>query len=259
MKLRIVPAHTGVLWVKLGIQTFLKRPLAHTGLFFLFMAMLPIVGLLPYVGSLLALALIPAATLGLMAATQESANGQFPMPKVLFSALRAPPAQRRAMAVLGGIYMVAVLLSLGLSALIDKGQFAGAYLLGNPVNEAMLETENFQWAALVAMALYTPVSMAFWHAPALVYWHGISPMKAIFFSLVACKRNFWAFTVYIALWTGLLLGATLIVALLATLLGSPESTGVILLPVALLLTAMFFTSLYFSFRDCFDETATDAA
>ena len=38
MKLNIVPARTGILWVKLGIKTFLKQPLALTGLFFMYMA-----------------------------------------------------------------------------------------------------------------------------------------------------------------------------------------------------------------------------
>ena len=37
----------------------------------------------------LALALLPAATLGLMAATQEATKGKFPMPSILISAFRA--------------------------------------------------------------------------------------------------------------------------------------------------------------------------
>ena len=38
MKLRNVPAGTGLQWVKLGIQTFFRQPLALSGLFFMFMA-----------------------------------------------------------------------------------------------------------------------------------------------------------------------------------------------------------------------------
>jgi len=37
MKLNIVPARTGITWVKLGIQTFFKQPLALAGLFFLWL------------------------------------------------------------------------------------------------------------------------------------------------------------------------------------------------------------------------------
>jgi hypothetical protein len=45
--------------------------------------------------------LVPAATLGLMAATQEAAKGKFPMPTVLISAFRAGRQRMRAMLVLG--------------------------------------------------------------------------------------------------------------------------------------------------------------
>ena len=34
VKLNIVPARTGLQWVKLGIRTFLRQPLALAGLFF---------------------------------------------------------------------------------------------------------------------------------------------------------------------------------------------------------------------------------
>ena len=60
MKLNIVPARTGILWVKLGLQTFLKQPLALSGLFFMFMALMSVATLLPFIGSALALALLLA-------------------------------------------------------------------------------------------------------------------------------------------------------------------------------------------------------
>jgi len=42
MKLNIVPAKTGVLWVRQGIQTFWRQPIAMSGLFFMFMAVMSI-------------------------------------------------------------------------------------------------------------------------------------------------------------------------------------------------------------------------
>jgi hypothetical protein len=78
MKLNIVPARTGIQWVKLGIQTFFRQPLALSGLFFMFMAVMSIASMVPLMGSALALALLPAATLGLMAATQEATAANSP-------------------------------------------------------------------------------------------------------------------------------------------------------------------------------------
>jgi len=86
----------------------------------------------------------------------------------------------------------------------------------------------------------------------LVYWHDVSPTKALFFSLIASLRNFWAFTVYSLVWLGLLMAAAIVAAFVATLMDSPDSTGIILYPLVLIITAMFFTSLYFTFRDCFE-------
>ena len=103
MKLNIVPARTGLLWVKLGIKTFFGQPLAMSGLFFMFMAVLSLASLVPFVGSALALALLPAATLGLMAATQEASKGKFPMPSILISAFRAGQQRKQAMMVLGAL------------------------------------------------------------------------------------------------------------------------------------------------------------
>ena len=56
MKLNIVPARAGAGWVKSGIQTFFKQPLALAGLFFMFMAAMTIATMLPLLGSALALA-----------------------------------------------------------------------------------------------------------------------------------------------------------------------------------------------------------
>ncbi|MFZ2737505.1 MAG: BPSS1780 family membrane protein [Burkholderiaceae bacterium] len=252
MKLNIVPARTGMVWVKLGIQTFLRQPLALSGLFFMFMAVMSIASLLPWLGSAVALGLLPAASLGLMAATREASTGKFPMPTILISAFRAGQQRARAMLVLGAWYAVGFLLILGLSALVDGGTFAHVYLVGGTLNRETLMTPEFQSAMWLAMGLYLPLSLLFWHAPALVHWYGISPLKSLFFSLIACFKNFWAFSVFALVWMGVFLSVGLVVATLAGMLGSPELVLTLLFPAAMLMAAMFFTSIYFSFRDCFD-------
>ena len=102
------------------------------------------------------------------------------------------------------------------------------------------------------LTLQMPLSLMFWHAPALVHWHQVAAAKSVFFSLVACLRNFWAFTVFGLLWLLILLFAILVISLFAALIGKPQVAGVTLLPVSMMIAAMFFTSTYFTFRDCFD-------
>lgn len=259
MKLNIVPARQGVQWVKLGIQTFWRHPLALSGLFFMFMAVMSVLSIVPVIGNVLALTLLPGATLGLMAATKETLNGKFPMPVVLISAFRAGKEQMRAMLVLGAIYAAVFLLVLGISALIDGGKFAKLYLVGGAMSTELLMAPDFELAVLVSMALYLPLSLLFWHAPALVHWHGLNPVKSLFFSLVACMRNFWAFTVFGLAWVGVFIGMGMAVATIAALLGSPEAVAAIMFPASMLLAAMFFTSLYFTFRDAFEDSPGDTA
>ena len=257
MKLQIVPARQGVVWFQQGVRTFLKQPLAFTGLFFMFMAAVSALSLLPVIGTPIALALLPAATLGLMAATQMAEQGQFPMPQVLLAGFRAGKERLQSMVVLGVLYAVGFILLMGISATVDGGQFARVYLLGGELSPEVVMQGDFQTAALVAMVLYLPLSLLFWHAPALVHWHGITPVKSLFFSAVACLRNFWAFTVFGLVWMAAFLGIATAVAILVSLLGNVELINVILFPVGLAMAAMFFTSFYFTFRDCFDAPAGD--
>ena len=257
MKLNIVPARTGISWVKLGFKTFLQQPLAMSGLFFMFMALLSIASLLPFIGAAVALALLPAATLGLMAATQEATKGKFPMPSILISAFRAGKQRLKDMLILGALYAAGFLAIMAVVSVIDGGQFARLYLMGGKITEEMVMQTDFQVAMWITLAMYLPLSLAFWHAPALVHWHGMTPVKSLFFSFIACYKNFGAFTVYGFAWMGIFMLTIFSVTVLAALLGSPAFAGVAMLPIALVMFAMFFTSIYFTFRDSFEGTSND--
>ncbi|OIP16153.1 MAG: hypothetical protein AUK51_11355 [Comamonadaceae bacterium CG2_30_59_20] len=253
MKLKLVPARTGATWVKLGMQTFFKQPLALAGLFFIFMALMSLVTMLPIVGLPLAMTLLPAVTLGLMAATREATQGKFPMPLILFTAFRAGPAKMRAMLTLGVMYAAGFLFAMGASYLMDGGGFAQLYLGGSAPTPELLQSADFQSAMWVFISLHLPLSLMFWHAPALLFWDDLPPLKSMFFSIVACFRNFWAFTWFGLAWMGAIVVAIFAIGTLGTLLGNPALSGVMLFPALMLLASMFFTSLYFTYRDCFEQ------
>ncbi|GAB3662200.1 BPSS1780 family membrane protein [Ramlibacter alkalitolerans] len=244
MKLNIVPARTGFVWVKLGVRTFLRQPLALTGLFFMYMAGVLVLSQLPFVGTILGAMLVPAATLGLMAATAEAASGRFPMPSVLISAFRAGRQRARAMLVLGVIYTLgSMLATLLASAMVGEPNPAAAADTQNPALDAR---------SLVALVLHTPLIILFWHSPALVHWHGVAPVKSLFFSAVACFRNLGAMLMYAATWLGVFVIVAFLFSSVGMMLGGVAVARSVMLPTVLLLVAMFSTSLYFTFRDSFD-------
>jgi hypothetical protein len=252
MNLNIVPAKQGLTWVKQGIRTFWRQPLAFTGLFFLFIAWVSLLSMVPVLGAALALLILPAATLGLMVATEQAASGQFPMPTVLMVAFRAGQQRLKAMLVLGGMYAMSFLAVMAISALIDGGGFAKVYLANVPITPEVVNDPDFQVAMWFATLLYIPLSMLFWHAPALVHWHGVPPLKSMFFSAVACWRNLGAFAVYLVAWLGVFIVCATVLLTISSALGGKDLSGIVLMPGALLMAAMFFTSVYFSVKDCFE-------
>jgi MFS family permease len=253
VKLNIVPARTGIQWVKLGVQTFLRQPLALTGLFFMYMAVVLVISQIPLVGPVLGAMLVPAATLGLMAATAEAADGRFPMPTVLVSAFRAGRQRARAMLVLGAIYTVGSL----------AATLLGSLLAGEPVAAPAADAQapTLDARTLVILLFHFPLVVLFWHAPALVHWHGVAPVKSLFFSAVACLRNAGALLMYGFCWLALFLVVGFFVSTVGMMLGGLAVARSIMMPTVLLLVAMFSTSLYFTFRDSFraDGDAQEAA
>jgi hypothetical protein len=173
------------------------------------------------------------------------------MPLVLASAFRTGKERGLAMLQLGAMYAAGFLAVMGLTALVDGGGFAQLYLGGDPVDGATVMSDDFQSAMAVGMVLYLPLSMLFWHAPALVHWHGVSPVKSLFFSFVACWRNKWALAVYMVAWLAFFVAAGLLVAIIGGVLGGGSWLPALIYPMVLLMASMFFTSFYYTYRDSF--------
>lgn len=251
MRLRTVPASTGLQWVRLGVKTFLRQPLAMSGLFFMFMAVVSVLALVPFLGTALATLLTPAVNLGLMSASREAHAGRFPMPVQLISAFRGGPAKTRGMLTLGGLYGLGLLLILLLVGLMEGSPEGAATMTAEEAMRSMV-TSPALWFGLVAMM---PLQMLFWHAPALLFWHGVPPVKSLFFSLMACWTNKGALLVFLLAWTGLFVAFSVALSLVSALLGGAQAAGLIVYPAVLFMASMFFTSIWFTFRDSFDDSA----
>lgn len=266
MKLQIVPPGTGLQWVLQGLRTFKSQPLALAALFFLGMASMSLISALPLIGPVIALALLPCISLTMMVAASEAAHGRKPTPALLLVAFRSGSQHLHSMLMLGGLYAAGFLLIIGASSLVDGGTFASVYLGQTPMTRELAEEPEFQSAMWLSMLLYLPLSLAFWHAPALIHWHGISPVKSLFFSFVGCIRNIGAYLVFGVCWIGVFIvsgmALAIVTGILAMLIGS--IAGGLMVATALMLAAIFFTSIVFTFRDSFsppddDQTLIDSS
>jgi hypothetical protein len=120
-----------------------------------------------------------------------------------------------------------------------------------PTTDGQTQIAGFYLAVIL---LHAPLTVMFWHAPALVHWHDVSPLKSLFFSVVACFRNFGAFAVYGIAWIAVFVAFGMLFGLLGIAIGGQTLSQAILMPLVMLMGAMFSTSIYFTFRDSFVAT-----
>ena len=262
MKLRTVPARQGALWVRQGFQVFFKQPMAFAALFAAFMFAVFVFALLPFIGTMLVLALLPLVSLGFMIASRQALDGRFATPRVFIDPLRAARPQAVAMVQLGLAYAVATFLIMFLSDRVDGGAFEalmdalpGAQSSPQAIAAKIVEP-GLWFGLLLRVGLAGALSVPFWHAPALVFWDGHGCAKALFSSTIACWRNRGAFTVYSLAWFALVVALAAGGSLLFGLLGQAQLFALAAVPMSLLLTTVFYASLYFTFADCF--SADDA-
>ncbi|MFO1265242.1 MAG: BPSS1780 family membrane protein [Rhodoferax sp.] len=252
MKLHEVPPSQGLQWVLLGLRTFFRQPMALMGQFFMFVATVSVLSLVPIVGPMVGMILVPAATVGLMAATREAHQGRFPMPTLLVSAFRAGPAVTRSILTLGALYLVSFALVISATYLADGGTFMRIYLGQQPLSDDALLHGGLAAGAALFLVLYIPLTLVFWHAPALVVWHGMAPAKSLFFSAVASWRNLGAMAVFSLIWTTLSVTVFMVAAMIGGALGGASGVMGLLYPLGIVLAAMFFASIYFTFADSFE-------
>lgn len=251
ISLNVVPARTGITWVKMGIKTFFKQPLALGGLLLISFVLTKLLSVFPIIGVFLALLVIPALNAGMFVAISIAEKNQFPMPSILFSSFKQDVKKSTAMLALGVIYLLGNTLLVTIFNLIFSNPTDAPLLLNGLLNEQVVNQTDFQIAVLVVIIIQLPLVMIFWHAPALVYWHGVAPLQALFFSFIACFRNFAALTVYFLVWLAIFILGALLLTLIGALFGSLQSAALFVLPFGLIMAGMIFSSLYFTFKDSF--------
>ncbi len=255
MQARVVGARGGFRWLLDGWRTFRAAPLGWIALVIAYWLLMTMASVVPVVGGVIASVLVPAFSVGFMAAARASGRGAPVELALLFDGFRNG---RTALLVMGGVYFACLVGVLGASALVDGGTLAGWMTGGKRPDEAALQSDAFLGALACAALLYLPVMMAFWFAPPLAAWHGVGVAKALFFSFVACLMNWRAFTAYGAL-TALvtLVFPFLVLSILVLASGGTARLPVagLVLPLLIVMLPTLFASFYASYRDVFADQA----
>jgi hypothetical protein len=251
MQARVVPMRQGMRWLLDGWHMFRASPFGWLALVFVYWLLMSVIAALPVAGIAAASILVPAFSVGFMAAARASSHRAPVTLSLLFDGFRHGV---RDQLLLGVVYLACLAVVLGASMLIDGGTLARWMVAGQHPSEDALQTEGFLLALLFAAALYAPVMMMFWFAPPLAAWHASGAPKALFFSFFAALINWRAFLAYGAL-TALVSVVIPFIMLSALLLASSGAFRLsvmgLVFPLLLVLLPTLFASFYASYRDVF--------
>jgi hypothetical protein len=236
----------GWAWLHEGLALWRRSPALLTFLAFGYLLALLVISAFPVIGQPVASLLMPVLSLGVLNGCRAIDSGRKVGPDVLLSGFKA---NVQTLVTIGGLYLVGSLAVLALTSLADGGVLLKV-MTGGRVDESATRDPNLMLALLLAIALSTPVMMAYWFAPLLAGWWKLSAPKAMFFSFHACLRNwrpFFAYAIALMLFCAVLPGILLgVVGLI-----SPQLATLLSIPLPLLLVPVVFASFYANARDVF--------
>jgi hypothetical protein len=253
MQARIVETRRGAIWLADGWRLFRAAPLGWLALVFAYWIIMTLASVVPIIGVAAASVMVPAFSVGFMAAARAASRRGPVELGLLFEGFRH---HRNSQLVLGAIYFACLGLLLAATMLVDEGALATWMLTGKRPDEETLQSDDFLGALALAALLYAPVLMMFWFAPPLAAWHGIAPVKALFFSFFACLLNWRPFLAYGAVSALFALALPLLLLFVLMLASFKIAAMSLVFPLLLVLLPTLFASFYASYRDIFGGEPT---
>lgn len=247
-----VTALSGWLWIKEGIALFRKQPAELASLFFAYLIFVMLLSIVPVLGQIAPLLLIPVFSMVFMQACALIDHDRRVTLSLLPAAFRARYLGR--LLRLGVLYVLAMVAAVAASSVVDGGLFWQAVTGQIVPDEQMVQESSMSTAMIFAAAIYTPAAMAFWYAAPLIAWQDMPIYKALFYSFFSVLRAMKAFFIYITVWLGLgVILPAFFSAFVVALLGSPALSMMVLLPISLLLTIVLYCSFYPTYTHIFGK------
>jgi len=247
-----LPANVGWLWLKEGFSLFRKQPAEMSTLFLAYLFLMFAVGIVPLIGQVLPIILVPVFSMAFMQACADVERGKKVYPNVLLAGFRRPAVTK--LLQLGVLYLLAALAAIAASTLIDGGEFWRVMSGHAALDPDTVRDASFSLAMIMAAVVYTPAAMAFWYAAPLIAWQDMSLGKAIFYSFFAVKRAGKAFLVYGLAWglIGVLL-PVMVSTIIGLLFGQATIVMLILLPLSVVMTVVMYCSFYPTYTSVFGK------
>jgi hypothetical protein len=253
-----ISARQGIEWIRQGFALFRKQPAELSMLFLLYMLLMFALSIIPLIGQLLPLLLVPCFSMAFMQACVEIEAGRKARPNLLLTAFRSPALGT--LLRLGVLYLLGAVLAVAASTLVDDGVFWKLMSGQLRADEQDIPVGNLPLAMIFSALIYVPFAMAFWHAAPLATWQKMGLFKAIFYSFFAVRRCGKAFLAYALGWivVGIAVPA-IISALLGLILGKAIVAVMLLMPLSVILTIVMYCSFYPTYLEVFDKVSPSDA
>ena len=282
VQLQSVSTQQAFLWVVNSFKTFFTQPLMLGGLVFMCSAILQLLLAFNPFGLFIALLLVPAFNIAAIAAMEDATHGRLAKPQRIVTAFKGGATRTKAVLALGGFYILGIILltivtylsfsqdieqfakvaeqtmkanaaSPASSAVSDASLVASEVATNTPnLNESVFNLNDGLPNFLIFMIVCSVISsLAFWHAPSLVFWYGVKPLKAMVFSFLACIKNIKAMLVYALCWATLIAPMIFISNAIVASQGENSFLSFLFMPLMMVLSAVLVLSNYFTFKDTF--------
>jgi uncharacterized membrane protein len=234
MQVRRVRFGRGWRWIVEAFALFRRNPLIWIVLNLVLLLIALGLSVIPVAGEYVLYLLTPIFLAGLMTACRDLELGEDIEIAYLFRGFRHNASQ---LVTVGGVYLVGQVVIAGVVLWLGGADLQEALRLAAEGNADRITPEaanRVALAVLVGSALFVPLAMAVWFAPALVILDDVPALEALRVSVRACLANLLPFLFYSAIMSGLLVIAV-----------TPLFAGLVLwVPVAVI-------SAYTSYRDVF--------
>lgn len=242
MQAAILPVHAGWFWIQQGYRICRSQPLA---MFFWSMTLGLLITfsyLVPLFGQMALIIATPSLTFMTLSACQRIDAGEAMQLGMWSQPLRDASVRKR-LFVLGLAYLGACLAG-GVAATLPFLDSLTTAIEGQGQIDELALLQAMRAPMITFGLLYVLISMLFWHAPALIGWHGVPMRRALFYSMVACWRNKWAFLLYGISWAAIFFGVQM-AGVLLTMLGIPAAyVQLLMTPVNIAIAAVLYASFY---------------
>jgi hypothetical protein len=244
MSMNRLPAITGIEWLKQGFSVFRRQPGLLTMLLFTNMMISMLFAVIPFLGTVLTLLLIPAFSMSVFEACRLIDHGQRVTPGVLLTGVRQDvlsPLMR-----LGGVYLALfVVVMLVVQPFVDMDSLRKAQEITAKTGKQAMLPASTVFALMGAMFTLWAAMLALTFAPAAVYWKKMPTFKAVFYSVFAVVGSLGPLMVMLMALFGISLALLLV---LAVLLGSTKFFSVVLIWLALIFTLLQQCAMYSAYK-----------